>query len=187
MTPRVPVPGFEGRGNAASLALDFGLLSIQNWMFGKTSIGLTLQNIGPDIYYYDIDESEHLPLTLKIGLAHNLRAKTFFSHSHSNHGIGKIFIEQPNITISCDFIKNLYYQKESYYLIGCEFNPLTLISARVGYFIYNQNYQFQLPRKSGITYGIGLNIRDFRIDVGTDANTYDFETTNWHLSTSYIF
>jgi len=63
----VPVGNESRRGIANSFAVDFGYKHTN--VLKKTDVGITLQNMGPDIVYIDQNQADPLPYNLKAGVA----------------------------------------------------------------------------------------------------------------------
>ncbi len=80
------------------------------------------------------------------------------------------------------FWENLKYEiNEVWKGIGLELTFYRTISLRAGYF-----YDMEGERK-GFTFGGGINIRNFELDIGIDESIYEFPTVNRKTSLSYSF
>jgi hypothetical protein len=167
--------GLHG-GTAKLFAFDLGALSTYSSIFGNTSIGLVIQNIGPKIKYTHIDEGDRLPLAVKLGFSHKITAGTLFPNTNPSFWLFKWFLDQSHISISYDIRKDLADSETPWYSYGAEFTPFAVFSVRYGYFIDSDGV------RRGSTFSYGLDFKFLRIDYGDDSDIYDFPTDNKRLS-----
>jgi len=160
-----------------SWAFDFnGLYKI----LPNFSFGTVLHNIGPNISYLDTGASDPLPRLYRLGIAYTPIENKYVSCTVSaemTKVLVSMFAQEEN-----SFWENLKYEfKEAWKGIGFELTFYKIISLRGGYF-----YDIEGARK-GFTFGTGINIKNFELDIGIDENIYDFPTENRKISLSYTF
>ncbi|MCK4453502.1 PorV/PorQ family protein [candidate division WOR-3 bacterium] len=168
--------GIDGSTGSA-WAFDFnGLYKI----FPNFSLGTVLHNIGPNISYSDAGASDPLPRLFRLGIAYKPIDNKYFSCSLSGEVtkvLVSMFAQEEN-----SFWEDLKYEfKEAWKGIGLELTFYKIISLRSGYF-----YDMEGARK-GFTFGGGINIKNFELDIGIDESIYDFPTENRKISLSYAF
>ena len=144
------------------------------------SLGTVLHNIGPNISYSGTGASDPLPWLYRLGIAYTPIDNKYISCTVSAE-MTKVFVsmfaQEEN-----SFWENLKYEfKEAWKGIGFELTFYKIISLRGGYF-----YDMEGARK-GFTFGTGINIKNFELDIGIDENIYDFPTENRKISLSYTF
>jgi hypothetical protein len=170
----------RGGGTGTSWAFDGSLLYI---MSKKWQLGLSLQNIGPNINYTQKGKSDPLPWTLRFGLAwHIIEDKT--SKFTISGEITKIVVGilEDIREIQRDAKEGFtYLYHDTWKGIGAEYILGNIFSARVGYF------HDEIGKRIGITYGGGLNLKGLKFDIGVDSALYDFPTTNYRFSLGYSF
>ncbi len=163
---------FGGKGN--SWAFDVSSLYIPNELI---QLGLSLQNIGPDISYLESGISDPLPWTLRFGVTWHV----FSSETNKLTISGEL----TKIVVG---IKDDLKEKEFNYIyhdtwkgLGVEYVMAKMFSVRGGYF------WDVVGSRVGPTFGGGINLKGLRFDIGIDAPLYDFETENYRFSLSYSF
>lgn len=164
--------------NGKSWAFDFSVLyrSLHN-----LSIGAVLHNIGPDINYTDdYPGTDPLPRLGGLGAAYvpvdDERFKCTLTCEITKILVG-MFANEEN-----SFWENLKYEfDEAWKAIGLELAFYGIFSLRAGYF-----YDYEGWRE-GITFGMGIAIESFALDIGIDENVYDYPTQNRTISLSYGF
>lgn len=118
--------------SAGGAAFDFGLL--YHLESAKTAIGFTVQNLGPDIQFIDMEEP--LPVTFRFGLSQRLTPKE----------------EIVSVTAAFDFVKHRF---ESLYIsAGGELEFYELCALRAGY------VGRESRAGSGFTMGGGFNVKE---------------------------
>ena len=175
---RTILPSNTGSGEGVAIAGDFGLLykPIKDYL----NIGVSLQNIGPNIDYLQSSSSDPLPRLIRLGFASTP------VHDSLN-----------SLTTSIDFIKVLVFGSNSdgetfwqnakdeledtWVGAGLQYTYYNFITGRVGYFL---DYSGD---RHGFTYGGGIRVKQFKIDIGVDSDIYDFNTSNYRVSLSYKF
>lgn len=168
--------GIDGSTGSA-WAFDFnGLYKI----FPNFSLGTVLHNIGPNIRYSGTGASDPLPWLYRLGIAYTPIENKYVSCTVSaemTKVLVGMFAREEN-----SFWENLKYEfKEAWKGIGLELTFYKIISLRSGYF-----YDMEGARK-GFTFGGGINIKNFELDIGIDESIYDFPTENRKISLSYAF
>ncbi len=158
-------------------AFDFNFLYI---ILPNLSIGTVLHNIGPDIHYTDTGASDPLPWLYRLGIVYTPIENEYVSCAVSaemTKVLVSMFAQEEN-----PFWENLKYEfKEAWKGIGLELTFYRTISLRTGYF-----YDMEGERK-GFTFGGGINIKNFELDIGIDESIYEFPTVNRKTSLSYSF
>ena len=205
------LPGRRGGGTGTSWAFDVSSFHkifpkrIRLWI-GKSSyaltlneinIGVSLQNLGPNIKYTDTGESDPLPWTLRVGISYKaienesnkLRISTEFTKILV--GIGDVLSDlfRGSRTVvrggkevtenRWAIIKDEYY--DIWKAIGLEYTYSNLFSLRVGFFWDKTGYRV------GPTFGGGVYLKDLVFNIGVDQYLYDFPTSNYRLSLNYRF
>jgi long-subunit fatty acid transport protein len=129
----------------------------------KSSVGLALQNLGPNIAYIDQDQSDPLGRNAKLGVA-----------------VTPLETEVYRVLVTADVNKSLLPHGAWIENGGGEFEFNRLLSLRAGY-IYD-------PRGTvkDLTYGLGLNYRGIRIDYASVPQSEFLSRVN-RFSASYHF
>lgn len=174
---RLPELGIKSGGIGITYAFDAGILYKP---FDLASLAAVLQNIGPNIGYTETGESDPLPYTLRLGLklqpANSKVIKILITGEITKVLVG-MFADKDNT-----FFENLKYElKEAWKGAGLEINYFDFVQLRGGYF-----YDYE-GKRIGFTFGGGIKVGGFSIDVGVDEEMYDFSTTNRKFSLSYQF
>jgi long-subunit fatty acid transport protein len=129
----------------------------------KSSVGLALQNLGPNIAYIDQDQSDPLGRNVKLGVA-----------------VTPLETEVYRVLVTADVNKSLLDHGAWIENGGGEFEFNHLLSLRAGY-IYD-------PRGTvkDLTYGLGLNYHGIRIDYASVPQSEFLSRVN-RFSASYHF
>jgi len=160
----------QEEGVATTFAVDAGVL-YQTPIRGFT-LGLAVQNLGPDIHYIDAAQADPLPRNLKAGLAWKILDNEYNKLTIAAD-INKDLIDWGNDPMGKEFheaVKNL----------GIEYTYSNFISLRGGYMLdYDyiptessdiiRNEDFNSDHWKGIHYftvGAGLNFKNFGFDFG---------------------
>jgi len=151
----------RGDGRAWSFALDFGLLFPD--LLPRTTVGVVLQNVGPDIAYIDRDQADPLPQNLRIGFAYRVLEERSY-----------------RLTAVYDIYKSLASDEGSFltglisgwgddpfgdelsqivHMGGLEFVYADLLALRTGYF-YDEAGYVKYP-----TFGLGIAWGNYRFDL----------------------
>ncbi len=158
----------RGGGYGLSWAMDFSTL-YKTQIEGLT-LGLSLQNLGPNISYLEGGESDPLPRTLRFGVAYT-----------------PIYTETNKLTATVEITKILVgltrkiseEWKDTWRGIGMEYTFSDFFSVRGGYFWDN------VGERVGPTFGGGIKLANLRFDIGVDSEIYDFATDNYRFSLYY--
>jgi hypothetical protein len=174
---RLPELGIDQGGTGISYGFDAGVLYKP---FTFLSLAAALQNIGPNISYTESGSSDPLPYTLRLGIHFEpIQSKAFrvaLTADVTKILVG-MFAEEDNT-----FFENLSYEfEEAWKAIGLEIDYYKFIRLGAGYFLDTEG------QRSGFTYGGGVSVGGFSIDVGIDQAIYDFSTTNRKFSITYRF
>lgn len=129
----------------------------------KSSVGLALQNLGPNIAYIDQDQSDPLGRNVKAGIA-----------------VTPFETELYRVTVAADVNRSLLSHGAFIENGGAEFEFNRLLALRAGY-IYD-------PRGTvkDLTYGLGLNFRGIRVDYASVPQSEFLDRVN-RFSASYHF
>lgn len=165
----MPELGITTTGTGRAFALDLGtLLTLSS--FGKTGLGLVIQNIGTPIKYSHSGEEDPLPKAIKFGISQKILLKDLIKQQSNNWFINYL-LESSKLIVAYDFYRSLVNSKEFWQSVGTEI-CLTPIAFRFGYFS-DPNGQ-----RKGRTIGFGIDLEYLRINVASDADIYDFGTEN---------
>ncbi|HMI30507.1 MAG TPA: PorV/PorQ family protein [Candidatus Limnocylindrales bacterium] len=148
-------------GRGTTFAADLGgLYKIPKW---KASVGMALQNLGPNIAYIDQDQSDPLGRNAKLGFA----VTPFETEMYRVLVVGDV---NRSLLSHGAFIENA----------GAEFEFNRLLAIRAGY-IYD-------PRGTvkDMTYGLGLNYHGIRVDYASVPQS-EFLNRVSRFSASYHF
>jgi len=148
----------KGRGAGTSFAIDAGLL-YNNFILRKLTLGSALTNLGPNIAYIDVNQSDPLPRQLSIGLAYRI-VDTPFNRLTATAQIDKILVDirlkdDSNTPIKEGISNEL---KEAVENMGIEYRYGSYVSLRAGYH-YDEEGGVKNP-----TFGAGLQYSAFRFD-----------------------
>jgi len=163
------IPGTKGGGQGYSFAVDLATLYKLN---ERISLGVVLQNLGPDIRYVSGGERDPLPRTLRVGLSYRLL----------NTKMNKLTVAAEITKILVALTRDLNYEfNEAWKHFGAEYWFYDFFAARTGYFIDREG------ERKGPTFGGGIKFKKFSFDIGVDSALYDFDTSNYRFSLGYIF
>jgi long-subunit fatty acid transport protein len=148
-------------GRGTTFAADLGWLYKVPRM--KSSVGLAIQNLGPNIAYIDQDQSDPLGRNVKLGV-----------------GVTPLETEVYRVLLVADVNKSLLPNGAWIENGGGEFEFNHLLALRAGY-VYD-------PRGTvkDLTYGLGLNYRGIRIDYASVPQSEFLARVN-RFSASYHF
>jgi hypothetical protein len=145
----------RGKGSGSSFALDMGFL----YHLKRLSLGTALTNLGPNIAYIDLGQSDPLPRNLAIGFAYRI-VDTPFNRLTATFEVNKELVgvelkDDPNTPIKEGIGNEL---KEAIENMGIEYWYGSYVSLRAGY-VYDQVGDVKNP-----TFGAGLQYGIFRFD-----------------------
>jgi hypothetical protein len=158
--------GYEkGKGSGSSFALDAGLI-YNNFILKKLTWGTALTNLGPNIAYIDLNQSDPLPRNLAIGLAYRI-VDTPFNRLTATFEINKELVgvelkDDPSTPVKEGIGNEL---KEAIENMGIEYWYGSYVSLRAGY-VYDQVGDVKNP-----TFGAGLQYGVFRFDFAYIPST----------------
>lgn len=137
----------QGKGSGSSFALDAGLL--YNTPIKRLTLGAALTNLGPNIAYIDLNQSDPLPRNLAVGLAYKI-VDTPFNRLMVTGEVNKelVGLDDPLSTEMDEAILNM----------GAEYCYGTYVSLRGGY-VYDKVGDVKNP-----TFGAGLQYGQLRFD-----------------------
>ena len=151
----------RAKGAGSTFGADIGALyKLPQW---KSSIGLAIQNLGPNISYIDADQSDPIGRNAKAGIA-----------------VTPFETESYRVLVVADVNKSLLPHGAWIENGGGEFEFNRLLALRVGY-VYD-------PRGTikDLTYGLGLIYRGIRIDYASVPQSEFLNRVN-RFSASYHF
>lgn len=176
----MPELGIEAGVTGKSFALDIGTLSYFT-TFGKTGIGLVIQNIGPGISYTSSGAKDPLPLAVKFGLSHKITMKNIVEAKSANWFVNWWF-ESSRLILAYDFYRSLVDRNDFWQSFGMELQ-VSPFAIRLG--------RFSDPNgaRVGRTVGFGIDLNYLKFNVASDADIYDFSTENlrYDLTVSFPF
>ena len=151
----------KGKGSGSSFALDAGLL--YKTFIKRLTLGTALTNLGPNIAYIDLNQSDPLPRNLAVGLAYRI-VDTPFNRLTATFEVNKelVGLDDPLSTEIKEAIENM----------GIEYRYGTYVSLRTGY-IYDQVGDIKTA-----TFGAGLQYGLFRFDFAYIPSTKDLALAN---------
>jgi len=157
-------------GTGSSVAIDAGVL----WKIPRyrLNFGSSVTNLGPDITFIDQEQSDPLPLTLRLGVAWT-----------------PISSEVNNFLMTFDFEQSLVWlidsatktRRSQIYHLGMEYRYINLLAGRLGY-VYDQDGDFK-----DFTYGLGFIYKGkVALDYANvpQATTLD-RVHRWSMSVSF--
>ena len=151
----------KGKGSGSSFALDAGLL--YKTFIKKLTLGAALTNLGPNIAYIDLNQSDPLPRNLSVGLAYRI-VDTPFNRLTATFEVNKelVGLDDPLSTEIKEAIENM----------GIEYWYGTYVSLRTGY-IYDRAGDIKTA-----TFGAGLQYGLFRFDFAYIPSSKDLALAN---------
>ncbi len=137
----------KGKGSGSSFALDAGLL--YKTPIRKLTLGAALTNLGRNIAYIDLNQSDPLPRNLAVGLAYRIVDSPF------NRLTGTLEVNKERVGLDDPVSQEL---EEAILNMGAEYWYGTYVSLRAGY-VYDKVGDVKNP-----TFGAGLQYGLFRFD-----------------------
>jgi len=137
----------KGKGSGSSFALDAGIL--YQTPFKRLTLGSALTNLGPNIAYIDLNQSDPLPRNLAVGLAYKI-VDTPFNRLTATFDINKELVGLDD-SFSQEW-------REAILNTGIEYWYGTYVALRGGY-VYDRVGDVKNP-----TFGAGLQYGLFRFD-----------------------
>lgn len=157
-------------GTGSTVAVDAGIL----WRLPKPRLrfGAALTNVGPDITFIDQEQSDPLPITLRLGMMYNPIA------SQVNNLLFAFDIEQSLVWL---IDSSTDTRRSEIWHVGAEYRYINLLAGRLGW-IYDEDGDF-----NAATYGLGFI---YKGKVSLDyANVPQAETLDrvhrWSISVSF--
>ncbi len=121
----------EPDGKAFGFAFDVGA-KYQDFLTDGTNLSLAIQNIGPNVTYIDQEQSDPLPMTVRLGAAYRILNAPMNKLVVSAEASKVLANEDPLLT---RFVTGWNHMEETIYGFGAEYTYLDLISLRGGYFL----------------------------------------------------
>ncbi len=162
-------------GTGSTVAIDAGLLwKIPGfWKIPdeRLNLGVAVANVGPDIAFIDQEQSDPLPITLRVGTAY-----TVVSNDVS-HWLLTFDLEQSLVWLIDD---NVNTRRSEIYHAGTEYLYANLIAGRIGY-VYDEDGDF-----NAATYGLGFIYKTVTLDYANvpQAETLD-RVHRWSVGVSF--
>lgn len=149
----------RGKGSGSSFALDMGLL----YHLKRFSLGTAVTNLGPNIAYIDLNQSDPLPRNLAVGFAFRI-VDTPFNRLTATFEVNKelVGLDDPMSEEIKEAIENM----------GIEYWYGTYVSLRAGY-IYDKYGDIKTA-----TFGAGLQYSLFRFDFAYIPSSKDLALAN---------
>jgi len=149
----------RGKGSGSSFALDMGLL----YHLKRFTLGTALTNLGPNIAYIDLNQSDPLPRNLAVGFAYRI-VDTPFNRLTATFEVNKelVGLDDPMSEEIKEAIENM----------GIEYWYGTYVSLRAGY-IYDKYGDIKTA-----TFGAGLQYSAFRFDFAYIPSSKDLALAN---------
>jgi hypothetical protein len=136
-------------GTGSTVAVDAGVLwKVPGFWWvkdRKLNLGAALTNLGPDISFIDQEQSDPLPITLRVGFAYTAVA------SDVSNWLLTFDLEQSLVWL-IDSATNR--RRSEIYHMGTEYRYINLLAGRIGY-VYDEDGDF-----SDATYGLGFIYKD---------------------------
>lgn len=149
----------QGSGTSTGMALDLGLL----YRFGtRFTVGLAVTNLGPDISYIDVAQSDPLPRNAAFGIAWKMIDSKY----------NKMLITAEMNKSLVDIDSPTQELKEVILNGGVEYQYGSFIAMRAGY-IYDQEGDIKTP-----TLGFGLSYKLFKFDFAYIPSSDDVPLAN---------
>jgi hypothetical protein len=162
-------------GTGSTVAVDFGMLyKAPGFLFvadRRLNLGAALTNLGPDISFIDQEQSDPLPVTLRVGFAYTVVAS-----------------EISNWLVTFDLDQSLVWlidgatekRRSEIYHMGTEYRYSDLLAGRLGY-IYDEDGDFK-----DATYGLGFIYKGVTLDYANvpQATTLD-RVHRWSVGVSF--
>jgi len=164
--------GYQGGGQGQAWAMDLSAFYKFN---ERINLGLSLQNFGTQLQYVEGGEKDELPRTLRVGASY-IPYKTGMHKVLLSADLIKILV---GIRLGETTIRDEW--KDTWKALGIEYTLLNIFNFRLGYFVD------QVGERVGPTFGLGINYKSIRFDVGVDQLIYSFETSNYRISVQYGF
>jgi hypothetical protein len=136
----------QGSGTGSSFAIDVGL--IYKPPFERLTLGAAITNLGPNVSYIDVDQSDPLPRNLALGFAY----KIFDTPYNKLTAVGEINKELVDVGGIGDVVSQAVKN------VGAEYWYANYVALRAGY-IYDK-----LGDIRTWTFGAGLRISLLRVD-----------------------
>ncbi len=172
----IPDLQIRGGGVGLSFAFDLGMLYKPSDLF---SFSTALQNIGPNIKYCETSTADPLPYTLRLGFKlQPIETKAIKGTLTAD--ITKVLAGMFGYPDKSSREKLNYEFKEAWKSVGLELSYFGFAFIRGGYF---SDYE---GCRNGFTYGAGIKVKGFSLDVGIDQDLYGFSTTNQKFSLSCL-
>ncbi len=161
-------------GSASSFAFDVGMLY---QAFPWLRLSTTLANLGFDLKYTSIGAGDPLPWTLRVGAAYKVWKDEYY-----------------DITVAADLHKVIVgitndlrqygidtVWDDTWRSVGLDLTYYDFVSLRIGYF------QDVTGARSGVTFGGGVKLKNFKIDIADDSRIYAYgESNNRRLQVTYM-
>jgi hypothetical protein len=157
-------------GSGSTVALDAGVL----WKLPTRNLrlGASLTNLGPDISYINQNQSDPLPISLRIGAAYQALS------DEVSHLVLSVDVEQSLVWLISSAVKT---RAKEIYHGGIEYRYINLLAGRIGY-VYDQDGDFK-----DATYGLGFiysNKVSFDYANVPQATTLD-RVHRWSVAVSF--
>lgn len=157
------------KGSDATFAIDYGVL--YKAAIPGLSIGISHQNLCSDgLCFVKYGISYPIPTLIRVGVGFD--ATLLFRKQLPE------FVS--DVEILGDLVRDLVGDRhENWYGAGVEVGLKGKVLLRGGYFCDERD------RREGVTYGGGVVFRSFQLDIASDADIYEFPTSNWRVQINF--
>jgi hypothetical protein len=149
----------RGKGSGSSFALDMGLL----YRIKRLTLGSALTNLGPNIAYIDLNQSDPLPRNLAVGIAYRIVDTPF------NRLTATVEVNKELVGLNDPLSEEI---KEAIENMGIEYWYGSYVALRAGY-IYDKYGDIKTA-----TFGAGLQYNKFRFDFAYIPSSKDLALAN---------
>ncbi|MBI34119.1 MAG: hypothetical protein CMP67_01985 [Flavobacteriales bacterium] len=182
---------------STGLLIDFG--STWTKLENGLKIGVVVKNLGSQITTYTPNNFEPMPFEIQAGISKKLKHAPFrFSANFHNLQVMDFYYDSPNEIESSSLFGGDVIEVEESHIVESFFRHFTVgtellltenFNLRIG---YNHQRRSELKLREGsragpvgFNFGIGVNIKKFKIDYG--RSIYSLAGTTNHLSISTNF
>lgn len=158
----------------SAFAGDVGVLARPQTCLGSPSIGVAVSNVGTRIKYSDLSATDALPALVDAGVGWTVTAQDFGLKDFPFSVPERYF---PHDWLMDNWGASVFYDLRKVFLdtypthsVGIEVRPLPFLAARGGWFYSNS--ADTSDKREGLTWGLGLDLRYFRVDFCQDNTLF---------------
>lgn len=142
----------EDDGSALAFAFDLGA-KFKDLFTDGLDLGVTLQNVGPNVTYVDQSQADPLPMTFRLGAAYRILEDPISKLTVSAELSKMLTDDDPDNTPFHRLFTGWEHIDETIFSAGAEYTYLQLLSLRGGYF-YDKAGEVMGP-----SFGVGLEYK----------------------------